>query len=71
MRELGLDRYPELRDTYFAHYRRVVWLAQRPTAATRRCAEAAAARLGLPLKVRAVGNTGLERGLERLLEPTA
>ena len=28
--ELGLDRYPELRDDYFRHYRRVVWLAQRP-----------------------------------------
>ncbi len=69
VRELGLDRYPELRDTYFAHYRRVVWLAQRPTPATRRCAEAAAARLGLPLQVRHVGNAGLERSLERLLEP--
>ncbi len=26
--ELGLDRYPELRDSYFQHYTRVVWLAQ-------------------------------------------
>jgi hypothetical protein len=71
VRELGLDRWPELRDTYFAHYRRLVWLAQRPTPATRRCAEAAAARLELPLEVREVGNTGLERDLERLLEPAA
>ena len=31
VRELGLDRHPELRDDYFRHYRRVVWLAQRPT----------------------------------------
>ena len=29
-RELGLDRYPELRDTYFGNYTRVVWLAQEP-----------------------------------------
>ena len=28
MRELGLDRRPELRDDYFGHYRRVLWLAQ-------------------------------------------
>jgi uncharacterized protein DUF1638 len=67
VRELGLDRWPELRDTYFRHYTRVIWLAQRPTPATRRCAEAAAERLGLPLEIRPVGNAGLERGLERLL----
>jgi len=67
VRQLGLDRWPELRHTYFAHYTRVVWLAQRPTPATRRRAEAAAKRLELPLEIRPVGNTGLERGLERLL----
>ena len=30
VRELGLDRHPELRDDYFRHYTRVVWLAQEP-----------------------------------------
>ena len=49
--ELGLDRYPELREDYFGHYSRVVWLAQQPDPALRALAEAAADRLGLPLTV--------------------
>jgi uncharacterized protein DUF1638 len=67
VRELGLDRYPELRDAYFGHYTRVLWLAQRPTAATRAAAERAAERLGLPLEVREVGEEALERQLAALL----
>jgi Protein of unknown function (DUF1638) len=69
-RELGLDRFPELRDDYFGNYTRVLWLAQRPTPATRAAAERAAARLGLPLVVREVGVGGLERQLERLVAPS-
>lgn len=50
-RELGLDRYPELRDDYFRHYSRVVWLAGRRTPDMERAAERAAERLGLPLEI--------------------
>jgi hypothetical protein len=67
VRELGLDRYPELRDDYFGSYRRVIWLAQRPTPATHAAARRAAGHIGLPLEIREVGDRGLEQQLERLV----
>ena len=65
--ELGLDRYPELRDDYFAHYTRMVWLAQQPDDELRALARAAADRIGLPLTVVETGHSGLERALAELL----
>ncbi|HET9419539.1 MAG TPA: DUF1638 domain-containing protein [Nocardioides sp.] len=67
VRELGLDRHPELRDDYFGAYTRVVWLAQQPDADLRRLADEAAAMLGLPLTVVETGHDGLERALADLV----
>ena len=67
LQELGLDRYPDLRDTYFAHYTRVVWLAQEPDDDLRRDAQQAADRIGLPLTVVETGDQGLERALAALV----
>jgi hypothetical protein len=69
-RELGLDRWPELRDDYFGHYTRVVWLAQTPDDELRGLAEDAAARIGLPLQVIETGSIGLERALADLVTGT-
>jgi len=65
--ELGLDRFPELRDDYFGHYRRVVWLAQHPTARVRAAAERAAEMIGLPLEEVVVGDVLLEEAVGRLV----
>jgi hypothetical protein len=67
VQELGLDRYPDLRDTYFANYTRVVWLAQQPTDELRILAAAAADVLQLPLTVVETGLGGLERSLAALV----
>ena len=66
-KELGLDRWPMLRDDYFGSYTRVVWLAQEPDEELRALAQEAADRLGLPLTVVETGSSGLERALEDLV----
>jgi uncharacterized protein DUF1638 len=67
VQELGLDRFPDLRDTYFANYTRVVWLAQQPTDELRTLAADAAEVLQLPLTVVETGLGGLERSLAALV----
>ena len=67
IQELGLDRHPELRDTYFGHYTRVIWLAQEPDEELRAQAADAAESLGLPLTVVATGDHGLEQALADLV----
>jgi hypothetical protein len=56
---LGLDRFPQLRDDYFGHYRRVVHLAQFDDPDLAAKAKAAADRLGLAYERRLTGLKGL------------
>jgi hypothetical protein len=71
IQELGLDRHPELRDDYFAHYSRMVWLAQHPDDELRAMAADAAASIGLPLTEIDLGLQGLDASMRDLLELSA
>ena len=52
---MGLDRFPQLRDTYFGHYTRVMYLTQIEDQALHEKAALCAAKLGLPLEIRHTG----------------
>lgn len=65
-RPMGLDRHPELRDAYFAHYEKLVYQAQTDDPALEAKAREAAARLGLAYERRFTGYGDLETTLERL-----
>lgn len=67
---LGLDRHPDLRETYFRHYTRLVYLAQTEDAALREKAQWAAETLGLRLEIRRTGYGALESRLVELMEQT-
>lgn len=51
MQGMGIRRHPELRDMYFAHYTRVVWLVQQPDPETEQLAHEAASAIDLPLLI--------------------
>jgi hypothetical protein len=60
---LGLDKHPELFATYFGNYRKLVYLAQRPSANAITDARAISARMGLSFESRATGYGTLETAL--------
>ncbi len=60
---LGLDEHPELFPTYFGNYRKLVYLAQRPSADAIEAARAIAARMGLGFESLATGYGMLETAL--------
>ncbi|MDP3525785.1 MAG: DUF1638 domain-containing protein [Hoeflea sp.] len=66
IRPLGLDRFPELRDTYFGHYERALYLAQTDDPGLEDKARAAAERLGLRFERRMTGYGDLTDALARL-----
>lgn len=68
---LGLDRHPQLRDDYFGHYERVVYLSQAPDADLLARAKAAAQRLGLAFEHRPMGYGDLATRLTALRDRTA
>jgi hypothetical protein len=62
---LGLDRFPQLRDDLFGHYRKLVYLAQTDDAEASAKAEAAAAKIGLAYERRFTGLGGLNDFLSK------
>lgn len=60
MKPLGLDRHPELRDMYFGHYNRLVYLAQTDNPDLDAMAQDAAKRLGLEYSRQMTGYGELE-----------
>jgi hypothetical protein len=67
MNEMGLDRYPELRDDYFHSYKRMLWLSQNQTPELEEAARDAAALIDLPLEIINVGDKHLEEQLMALI----
>ncbi|MCK8462390.1 DUF1638 domain-containing protein [Aliiroseovarius sp. S1339] len=66
IKPLGLDRHPELRDMYFGHYTRLIYLAQTDNPDLDRMAEAAAERIGLRYERKFTGFGDLAAALQPL-----
>ncbi len=65
-RALGLDRHPELRDQYFGHYEKLVYLAQTEDDALDAIARECSDRLGLAFERRFTGYGDLETALRQM-----
>ena len=67
IKEMGLDRFPELRDEYFRNYRRMVYLVQNEDPVLSAKAREVANRFGLALEIRHTGYGELETRLIALM----
>jgi hypothetical protein len=65
---LGLDRFPELRDTYFGNVSGIVFVRQHPDPGREAKAREIAAWMGKPLEIHDLGVAPLEGLLEPLVE---
>jgi len=61
----GIDRYPNLKETYFKHYKRLIYISQAPSEALIQTASDAAAFLGLEFIHRHVGYGALASFIDR------
>ncbi len=66
VKPMGLDRHPELRDMYFAHYEKLVYQAQTDDPALTKKAQECAKRLGLRFERRFTGYGDLAKALSTL-----
>lgn len=64
IKDLGIDRHPELLPLYFGNYKKVLYLSQTVNAELQEKAKAAAERLSLEYEYRFTGLTGLENFLK-------
>ena len=69
IRPLGLDQHPELRDDYFGHYTRLLYIAQTDDADLTDKARRAADRLGLAFERRMTGYGDLVPALVSAARP--
>ncbi|MFT6034399.1 MAG: hypothetical protein ACI854_002946 [Arenicella sp.] len=68
---LGIDRYPELKDVYFKHYKQMVYIAQTEDPKLQLKAQQCAQKLGLEYHYRYVGFTGLMPVADLHMQPNA
>ena len=68
IRALKLDSHPELREQYFAHYKRLLYLAQTNDPSLMEKAESAARRLGLQFEYQHCGYGEMEQGLKLFIQ---
>ena len=71
IKPMGLDRWPELADTYFAHYEKLVYLAQTDDLDLDEKAKAAADRLGLRFERRYTGYGDMGSFIQKVAAPAS